>query len=223
MQFVYLKEASAPSLNIEGETYKYLFKVLRKAAGDIIDFRNLQDDKLYSYKVVSVNKKSAVLELIYGEKKSVMPQKELTLGWCIIDPKTIEKALPSLNEIGVKKIVFIRCAYSQANFKIKKERLEKILINSCQQCGRSSLMEIEFAASLYQFLQKYPQSWFLNFSPNLLDSVKENIDSIVIGCEGGFSKDELKLFKAEKTVGLNTSLILKSETAAITAAGKIIL
>ena len=222
MQFVYDKNASSPLLTVEDETYKYLFRVRRKKIGDIIDFRNLQDDKLYSYRVVSIDKKSASLELIYGESKPVVPTKDLTIGWCIIDPKNIEKTLPSLNEIGVKKIVFIRCAYTQANFKIKKDRLEKILINSSQQCGRSSLMQIEFAQSLQDFLSKYPQSYLLNFSQNRV-SENRDIDSIVVGCEGGLSKDEIKLFTPEKIVGLNTPTILRSESAVVAVASKIIL
>ena len=222
MQFVYDKNASSPLLTIEDETYKYLFRARRKKIGDIIDFRNLQDDKLYSYRVVSIDKKSASLELIYGESKPVVPIKDLTIGWCIIDPKNIEKTLPSLNEIGVKKIVFIRCAYTQANFKIKKERLEKILINSSQQCGRSSLIQIEFAQSLQDFLSKYPQSYLLNFSQNRV-SENRDIDSIVVGCEGGLSKDEIKLFTPEKVVGLNTPTILRSESAVVAVASKIIL
>ena len=222
MQFVYDKDASTPLLIIEDETYKYLFRARRKKIGDIIDFRNLQDDKLYSYKVVSIDKKSASLELIFGESKPVLPTKDLTIGWCIIDPKNIEKTLPSLNEIGVAKIVFIRCAYTQANFKIKKDRLEKILINSSQQCGRSSLMQIEFTQSLQDFLNKYPQSHLLNFSTNTLAD-NQNIDSIVIGCEGGLSEDETKLFKNEQIVGLNTPTILRSESAVVAVASKIIL
>ena len=222
MQFVYDKNASTPLLTIEDETYKYLFRARRKKIGDIIDFRNLQDDKLYSYKVLSIDKKSASLELIYGESKPVVPRKNLTIGWCIIDPKNIEKTLPSLNEIGVAKIVFIRCAYTQANFKIKKERLEKILINSSQQCGRSSLMKIEFSQSLQDFLGKYPQSYLLNFSQNRV-SENKNISSIIVGCEGGLSKDETKLFESEKIVGLNTPTILRSESAVVAVASKVIL
>ena len=222
MQFVYDKNASSPLLSVESETYKYLFRARRKKIGDIIDFRNLEDNKLYSYKVASIDKKSASLELIFGENKPVVPVKNLTIGWCIIDPKNIEKTLPSLNEIGVAKIVFIRCAYTQANFKIKKERLEKILINSSQQCGRSSLMQIEFAQSLQDYLSKYPQSYLLNFSTNTLADNK-NIDSIVIGCEGGLSEDEARLFSSEQTVGLNTPTILRSESAVVAVASKIIL
>ncbi len=223
MQFVYDEKAGAPILTIEGENYKYLFRVRRSKLGSIIDFRNLQNENIYHYKVVHIDKKRATLELLLAEKKSVTAKKELMLGWCIIDPKNIEKVLPTLNEIGVSKIVFIKCAYSQANFKIKKERLLKILINSSQQCGRSNLMEIEFCSSLYSFLQKYPQSFLLHFGNNLLSEKKSAINSIVVGCEGGFSKDEIELFEKNKIVGFDSSLILKSESAAIATASMILL
>ena len=223
MQFVYEAKAKEKILTIEQENYKYLFRVRRHKVGDIIEFRNLEDNKLYSYKVIAISKKEATLELLFAEEKIVLPAKELTLGWCIIDPKTVEKALPSLNEIGLKKIVFIKCAYSQANFKIKKEKLIKILINSSQQCGRSSLMELEFANSINDFLSKYPNSYLLNFSHNSLEESKEDISELVVGCEGGLSKDEIALFDPKKIVGFSTPLILKSESAAISAAAKIIL
>jgi len=223
MQFVYEEKAKEKILIIEGENYRYLFRARRHKVGDIVEFRNLKDNKLYYYKVIAISKKEATLELLFAEEKIVLPNKELTLGWCIIDPKSIEKALPSLNEIGVNKIVFIKCAYSQANFKIKKEKLTKILINSSQQCGRSSLMQLEFANSINDFLAKYPNSYLLNFSQNSLEANKSDIKEIVIGCEGGLSKDEIALFEPQKIVGFNTPLILKSESAAIGASAKIIL
>ncbi len=223
MQFVYHQKAKEPILKIEDEIYKYLFRARRHKIGDILEFRNLKDNILYSYKVISIDKKSANLELIFKEEKILIPVKKLTIAWCIIDPKIIEKTISSLNEIGVEKIVFIKCAYSQANFKIKKEKLIKILINSSQQCGRSSLMQIEFSNSLNDFLSKYPNSYMLNFSSINIDEKRNSIESIVIGCEGGFSSDEISLFEKEKIVGFKTPLILKSESAAIATAAKIIL
>ena len=222
MQFLYNKDAGKESLIVDGESYKYLFKVRRIKSGSIIELRNLKDSNLYFYRVISVDKKSATLTLISYEQKEVMPKKELTIGWCIIDPKVIEKALPSLNEIGVSKLIFIKCAYSQANFKINIDRLEKILINSSQQCGRSSLMQIDFANSIYDFLTKYPSSYLLDFSTNRVDKALD-ISSIVIGCEGGLSEDERALFKKEKIVGFDTPLILRSESAAISAAAKVLI
>ena len=222
MQFLYHKDAGKPTITIDGEEYKYLFRVRRKKVDSFIETRNLQDNKIYAYKVTSIDKKSAICTPAFGEEKLVMPSKRLHIGWCIIDPKVIEKTLPSLNEMGVGKITFIKCAYSQANFKIKKERLEKILINSCQQCGRSSMMQIEFANSIAEFLQKEPQSYLLDFSQNHIDSASD-IDTIIIGCEGGLSKDERALFKEDKIVGLNTPLILRSESAVCAVGAKILL
>ena len=222
MQYLYNENAGNQTVEIVGDDYRYLFRARRAKVNDIIELRNLKDSKLYSYKIVNITKKSALLELIFGEEKVVLPTKELVIGWCIIDPKSIEKAFPTLNEIGVSKIVFIKCAYSQANFKIKKEKLNKILINSSQQCGRSTLMQIDFANSIFDFLAEYPQSYLLNFSKNIVDE-QNDINSIVIGCEGGLSKDEIALFKESKIVGFNTPLILKSESAAIAISSKIII
>ena len=222
MQFLYHKLSGQPFLEIEGEAYKYLFRVRRLKQGSLIETRNLKDNKLYLYRINTVNKREAFLELVSSQESIVLPQKRLHLGWCIIDPKVVEKSLPTLNETGVEKITFIKCAYSQANFKIKKDRLEKILINSCQQCGRSSLMHIEFANSLNEFLQKNPKSYLLDFSENKISN-NSDIESIVVGCEGGLSEDERSLFNAAKRVGFNTPLILRSESAAAAAAAKIVL
>ena len=223
MKFLYNKDAGLEYLNIESEAYKYLFRVRRFKQGDIIELRNLQDDILYSYKIDNVSKKSATLRLLHSEKIIVLPKRTLIIGWCIIDPKVVEKTIPMLNEIGVTKIVFIKCAYSQANFKINIDRVKKIAINSSQQCGRNSLIEFEFSNSLSNFLEKYPQSYMLNFSKQTLESVKEDINSIVIGCEGGFSNEEIKLIKEDKIVGLDTPLILRSETAVVTISSKILI
>ena len=222
MQYLYNKDAGLEILEIEGESYKYLFRVRRFKLNNIVELRNLIDDKLYSYKIINISKKSATLKLIYGEELVKKSSKNLTIGWCIIDPKVIEKAIPPLNEIGVNRVVFIKCAYSQSNFKINLDRLKKIAINSSQQCGRSKPIEFSFAKSIQNYLQEYPDSYLLNFSQNHYNGSMD-ISSIVVGCEGGFSKDELSLFKSEKIIGFNSDLILRSESAAIAIAAKILL
>jgi len=222
MQFLFNEEAGKDSLVIDGDSYKYLFKVRRIKSGSIVELRNLKDSNLYLYRVVSIDRKSATISLIGSEEKEVMPQKSLTIGWCIVDPKTIEKSIASLNEIGVTRIVFIKCAYSQANFKINIDRLEKILINSSQQCGRSSKMQLGFANSIFDFLSDYPNSFLLDFSRNRVDDTLD-ISSIVIGCEGGLSKDERALFKENRVIGFDTPLILRSESAAIAVASKVLI
>jgi len=59
----------------------------------------------------------------------------------------------------------------------------------------------------------------LNFSEQKL-SKKANIRTVLIGCEGGFTAEEVALFNAENIMGLETPLILKSESATCAVASK---
>jgi 16S rRNA (uracil1498-N3)-methyltransferase len=54
-------------------------------------------------------------------------------------------------------------------------------------------------------------------------SKESEIDTVVIGCEGGLTDAEIKLFDPEKIVGLDTPLILRSESAVVAAASKLLL
>ena len=144
------------------------------------------------------------------------------MGWCVIDPKNIEKVLPSLNEMGVEKITFIYCKRSQKSFKVDFKRLEKILLNSSQQSGRSEMMKLEIVDDLESLLKVNPQSKMLNFSQKTVGS-QQDIETIVIGCEGGFHTDEVALFKHENIVGFDTPLVLKSESAVCAVASKLLL
>jgi 16S rRNA (uracil1498-N3)-methyltransferase len=108
------------------------------------------------------------------------------------------------------------------NFKVNVEKLEKILINSSQQCGRSSIIKLEILNSLSEVLKTYEDCYVLNFSNNHIDNQKD-IKRVVIGCEGGFSSKELENFSEDKTVGINSNLILRSETAVTVVASKLLL
>jgi 16S rRNA (uracil1498-N3)-methyltransferase len=223
MQFTFSKEASSQVLQIDGDIYKYLFKARRHKVDDEIYFRNLNDKNIYLYKVIETSKRNATLSLLSQEEKIVENKNKLHLVWCIVDPKIVEKSISSLNELGVTKITFVYCDYSQNNFKINIEKLEKILINSSSQCGRSSIIKLNICNGLNTFLQNNKNIFVLNFSKNLLDEKKDEIKTLLIGCEGGFSADEVNKFDKNKVVGFDSSLILRSETAIISASSKILI
>ena len=221
MQFVYHEQSGESVLHIEDELYKYLIKVRRHTLQESIFFRNLKENNLYEYKIESISKKSALLHLVHQETQRKENDQNIHLAWCVVDTKTIEKELPSLNELGVKKISFVYADYSQKNFKLNFEKYTKILINSCQQCGRSSLIEFEVFKSVDEFLKTYPKSFMFNFSSTYLEA-NLGIQTIIIGCEGGFSKREVELFDASKIVGVKSNLILRSETAVTVVASKLL-
>ena len=223
MQFIYDKNAKNELLKIEDENYNYIVKARRHKLDDILDFRNLEDDFLYSYKISQIDKKSLFLNLLKKEEKIIENSKKIHLAWCIVDPKTIYENIASLNELGIDKITFVYSDFSQKNFKINFEKLEKILINSSSQCGRSSIIKLDIYKNIDTFIADNPDTYFLDFSQTSIDSKVLDIKTLMIGTEGGFSKRERELFNKNFIVGFSSNLILKSQTAIISATSKIIL
>ena len=222
MQYLQHSEAGASSLILKGDEHRYIFKVRRHREGETIALRNLSDASVYFYKINSLEKKEAHLFLEKSEVLEVLAKRKLHIGWCVIDPKSVEKVLPSLNEMGVDAITFIYCERSQKSFKPDFKRLEKNLLNSSQQSGRSSIMKLTMGNDLNAFLEENSAAVMLNFSEYNLDE-NSNTSTVVIGCEGGFTADEVALFKAENIMGLDTPLILKSESAVCAVASKLLL
>ena len=217
MEFLYHPEAGKDVLGVEGEIYNYLFKVRRHRKDEEIHLRNMQDGYLYIYRIDEVERRKATLILVDKEYKEVLPKRFFHLIWCIIDPKAIEKSLPMLNEIGVSKITFVYCQRSQKNFLLRLDKLQKILINSCQQCGRSRLMELEIISSLDEVLQKYDNIVLIDFCEQKLH-YSDNIQRALIGPEGGLTQKEREEFKLVR--GLD-GFILRSETAAVAVSAKV--
>lgn len=222
MLYLYHKEAGQPQLTLLGDEHRYIFKVRRHKVDDTLYLRNLEDGLLHHYLITYMDKRSVNLELQESQTLEVKAKVPLHIGWCVIDPKSIEKILPSLNEMGVAKITFIYCARSQKSFKPDFKRLEKILLNSSQQSGRSEMMQLDMVESLEAFIAENPQSYLLNFSEHTFSS-KISIDTIVVGCEGGITEDEVALFAPQRVVGFDTPLVLKSESAVCAVAAKILL
>lgn len=63
MQFIYDKNAKNNLLKIEDENYNYIVKARRHKLDDILDFRNLEDDFLYSYKISQIDKKLSLIHI----------------------------------------------------------------------------------------------------------------------------------------------------------------
>ena len=223
MIFLYSEEAGKERIKLRGEEHKYLTKVRRHQVGDRIDLRDpATSETLYSYSIESISPRDLLLTLQNEQKQPLHPLRYFHLAWCVVDPKTVEKTLPSLNEIGVSKISFIYCERSQKNFKIDRKRLERILRASNQQCGRSDFIEFAFYKDLPSFLQEYPDVKVFDFGGSILQESIE-ITTALIGCEGGFSDQERSMFKQENLFRFDTPMVLRSESAALSVAAKILL
>ena len=220
MQFNFCEVAGEHSLNLSVKEYSHIFKVRRVTVGIKLNFSNLIDEKIYTYRIDDINKKEANLTLIDTKEVKKSSTCNLHIGWCIVDPKIIEKNIAMLNEMGVKKISFVYAKFSQKHYKIDEKRLTRILINSSEQCGRTSMMGFEVVPSVEEYLELYPKSAVIDFSENYLSEDIDMVDFLV-GPEGGFSQEERELFRDKEVFGLKSPNILRSETAVIGICAKL--
>lgn len=217
MQFIYHKRAGEPTILLEGETYNHLFHSRRMRKISSLTLCNLIEENAYIYTISTLDKKSATLQLQQKQPLESKPPKG-HLIWAIIDPKIIEKTLPSLNELNLAALTFFYADFSQQHFKLNQSRLDRILENSCEQCGRLNRLHIEFLKNLTEVLQKYPKIAVMDFHAKPLESPLEI--PFLIGAEGGFSPNERKLLSMQTTFSAPNCNILRSETAALYATSR---
>ena len=216
MVFLYSRLSGDEIIEIDSEQFKHL-KARRLNLGDRIDVRNLNDKFNYIYEIKEIDRKKATLELVFKHSVVVENESSLALAWAVVEPAVIEKTLPLLNELGVKNLYFVYTDFSQKNFKLDFERMKRILINSSQQCGRNDIINLEIYSSFDEFVDKFSNISLINFGGKNLNLASEN-ETFFIGPEGGFSEDEV--LKAKTYYALNTSNILRSNTAIISVAAK---
>ncbi|WP_434636867.1 16S rRNA (uracil(1498)-N(3))-methyltransferase [Sulfurimonas sp. NW7] len=223
MVYLFNAEAGKDSLHVKSEDFKYLIKVRRHKVGDELGFRNKEDiERLHIYRLQKIEPRTAVFERISSEILRVKAEKELHIGWCVIDNRSVEKVLASLNETGVKKITFIYCERSQKNFKPDFKRFERILQASNQQCGRTEFMEFATCKGLETFIKENPDTKVFDFTDKILE-YESDFTTVLIGCEGGFSAKEKEFLKNQEVFRLDTPMILRSESAVLAVASKILL
>jgi 16S rRNA (uracil1498-N3)-methyltransferase len=222
MKFLLHREAGSHDVDVEGDDYKYLIKVRRHKIGDLISMRTLGDLSVeYRYRLERMDGRVASLSLQSRNQAVCESKRKLHIGWCLIDPKTIEKTLPMLTELGVAKITFIHCRRSQQNFRLDFNRFNRIMESAIMQCGRTSLIKLSESPNLSTFLKSHPDAAIFDFGGEELQH-NEVVETVVIGCEGGFDESERLLFSGHRCFLFPTPMILRSETAVVAIAARIL-
>jgi len=222
MKFLLHNDVGRDELSVSGDDYKYLIKVRRHKSGDLIAFRSRERlSEEYRYRLERTDGRNAYFTLQSHHHAPCESERSLHIGWCLIDPKTIEKTLPMLTELGVAKITFIHCRRSQQNFRLDFDRFERIMESSIMQCGRTSVIELSESPNLSSFLKTHEDAVIFDFGGKPLERGEE-METVIIGCEGGFDESERRLF-ADHCVRLFPSpMILRSETAAVAIASRLL-
>lgn len=203
---------------------KHIVRVLRKNPGDIL---LITDGKghLFTGEVLIANDKKCRIKIIHQEKKPKHWNYYLHLA---IAPTKLndrfEWFLEKATEIGIDEITPIICQNSERRV-VKLERYEKIIQAAMKQSLKFSLPKINKPVKFSNFLkQDFNDKMCIAHceeSPKkLLKEVvqqKENV-IILIGPEGDFSSNEIKLAEAKNCIPISLGESrLRTETAGLVA------
>jgi len=194
-------------------------RVLRFEAGDkIILFDGSGSDFLFSIEKIS-NKD---VELSFVEERPILfkPKTNLHLIQSVIKRENFELILEKVTELGVQKILPVISDRS-VKLKLNLERSKKIIQEAAEQSDKAILPEILDLKKLSDVLNRVEEgrSYIVldprgeNFS---LQNFHDEKVGVFIGPEGGWSEEEINLFK-ENNVPIFSlgKQILRAETAAI--------
>ena len=206
-----------------GEEFEHAKNVLRIGVGDEVILLD-NSGKEYTAVVAQVEKKQMLLNIVREE----VGAREATADVCLLfgylknadkNEFIVQKAV----ELGVKKIGVFSSEYSSAYMNANKlERLNKVSREAAKQCLRSVAPEVVYFDGLQKALESANGYQNKLFACEFATESKANIEklnastAIVIGSEGGFSREEEELAAAlgyaSVTLGKR---ILRAETAAV--------
>lgn len=206
-----------------GEEFEHAKNVLRLGVGDevvLLDNSGIE----YTAVIAKCEKKQMLLNLVgkkEGEREAAV-NVALLFGYLKNADKNefiVQKAV----ELGVKKIVAFSSEFSSAYMNGNKlERLNKVSKEAAKQCLRSTAPTVEYAGSFKEALESVSAYENKVFACEFAQSNEISLRSlqgstaVVIGSEGGFSREEAELAKergfSAVTLGKR---ILRAETAAV--------
>lgn len=213
-------------LIITGKELHHLHKVKRKRKGDRITVTDGAGN-LYVVEVQKVSAKEAVCEIIKTSRMVGEAAISIHLVQGILKSQRMDWLIEKATELGVSHIHPVTTEFCVANTSdIKVKRWQRISQSAVKQCGRSVFPEILAVEKIDNLLEQLPKPvWFahLNDKKKQLSSIisrtkgkRSNAVSLLIGPEGGFSNEELHLFKKMRFTQISLSeRRLRSETAAI--------
>ncbi len=214
----------------ESEILHQLLKVFRVKTNQTIILFNEEtqykgENTKFIFEIIDIEKKRIILQLIEKEKLLDNLKYRNTLALCLPNKSNkLEFILEKAVELNIKQIALIKSEFSYYPHQLRLDRLNKILIEAAEQSEQIEIPKIAYYTSLKEYLEQenLPILLALERSNTLspLDICINNDISILIGPEGGFSENEIKMLTKNQiqTISLGKS-ILRLETAAILLMG----
>lgn len=190
----------------DNENLFHISKVLRAKIGEKIKFID-ENQFVYKCVIVGIDKNSLSAEVCEKYKTDRILNYNVSLVQSILMNDAQNLAIANATQTGIKTIypcISDNCAVNKKSLIGKVEKWNKIAYENFKQCERGDLAKVEEIADLKEILLKFKKENVLVLAEKYenynLNNCLENIDktseiAIIVGPEGGFSKNEFKFFK----------------------------
>ncbi len=210
---------------LDEDESKHAVRVLRLVVGSEVMLVDGKGTRAFA-KVLEDHPKRCTLEI--SEKKKETTERNYKLHIAIAPTKNLDRMewfIEKATEIGIDSIVLISCDHSE-RFNVKIDRMEKVTISAIKQSQQSWLPEVKGVLSFKDFISSVPegsQRFIAHCAEGKKSPLKNNIKPegdifILIGPEGDFSGDEIKLAIENNFLPVTLGeRRLRTETAALVA------
>ncbi len=224
MQRYFTSFKDEKNITISNDDIFHIVKVMRMKINDQFEINN--DGDIYLAQINSLAPFSFKILKKIDENHEL--KTKITLLYCLPKGDKIDLVLQKATELGVNQIVLVnssRCIakINDENKEKKLARFNKIIKEATEQCKRNNLPALKDVIkfneiSNYQSdlnLIAYENSKMSNQElKDLLRNFKGNTVTILIGAEGGFSKEEVEYALKNNFISISLgNRILRSETS----------
>ena len=212
------------AVTVVGDEYRHMTGVLRFKVG----YKAIVcDNSGYDYycTVTAIDKVKATLRIDDRVPNDAELPFDLTLCCGLIKPEKLEIEVQKAVEIGANVIrPFVSRNTSERS--VRKERLERIVLEACKQCGRAKLPMVRDAVP-FEALFDTDKPVYMAYEKEdkrllrdaLAGKTPEDM-AVIIGSEGGFTDEEADFARQKGAVTFSLGKrIMRAETAAIVALG----
>ena len=207
---------------LTGDDHKHVAYSLRARRGDEIVV--CSDGTEYTAVITDITKDKTVAEIRGAVPSKSEPKHEITLFFGAMKGDRNDFVVQKCTELGVKKFVpFLSRFSSVTSDGIKIDRLNKIALEAAKQSGRGEVPEVEQTTKIEDVIERlsgfdkviFPYENATDGGFEFLSGATGPI-AIVVGSEGGFSRDEAEKIR-EQAGGAVTlgERILRAETACV--------
>jgi len=225
-----LKEQDS-EITISEEEYHHIIDVFRKPIEAEIFLTNGKG-LLAKAKIISINNKNLIVSILSINKEK-QSQPKIAVAFSLLRNKNDYLIIEKLTELGIKEffpIITDRTVRKPTKNTTKK--FKKTTVAAIKQCDNAFLPEVNITTSLTEFLENIKENYkpvvALEAGENrqlweVLSSLNEENICLVIGPEGGFTFEEIEMFKDKKiqTFSLGNHIV-RAETAAIAASAQLV-